>query len=75
MKRIILLLVIFILMPATCSLADWIKLKNGDHLTGRIIEDTGEKVKIVTPDGTETIDRADIQWVREDAHHHGGGEK
>ncbi len=75
MRRGVLLIAVLLLFLLSTALADWIKLKDGSHVAGRITSETGKTVKIETSGGLKTINRDEIQWLRRDAPHHGGAAK
>jgi hypothetical protein len=67
MKHPLLLILVLLFLPVELCLADWIELKDGSHVEGRIISEAGESVKIIAPGGVKEIPKDQIRWKRKDA--------
>lgn len=71
MKHFVAVAVLLVFCAAAGSRADSIKLKSGDIITGKIFRKSAGTVQIEGPAGSQSISRDDIEWMREDAVHHG----
>ena len=64
MKHLLFLILVLLFLHVELCRADWIELKDGSHVEGRIISEAGGSVKIIAPGGVKEIPKDQIRWKR-----------